>query len=299
MSYNERSGYGANFWNYIKGKPEANKKLYDNSEPDPGFYPLPVSSENEYDKAINERSIFRRLATVMKVYKGGSTIYAVDSDDTVQIVPEGHSIDVKDITSDFTNIPIESIKLAVILKLPHELVNDAAFDLNGYMVKRLARSYANAEDQYFINGSGDGEPEGVLTKADIGVTTSEISYDDVIKLFFSVKPEYREKGVWLMNDETAQALRTMKDDAGNYLWNQTNDTILGSPVCFSRFMPTDGKPIAFGDFSYYWVVRRSPMTVRLLRELFALHGQNGYLTFEFIDGKLIRPEAVKTLSIGA
>lgn len=57
------------------------------------------------------------------------------------------------------------------------------------------------------------------------------------------------------------------------------------------------KPIAFGDFSYYWIVNRSPVSIRTLRETFALIGHIGYLAFEFLDGKLTRPEAIKVLKI--
>lgn len=83
----------------------------------------------------------------------------------------------------------------------------------------------------------------------------------MIRLFFSVKPEYRDHGVWVMNDATALVLRTMKDKNGNYLWNQANDTILGKPVKISNAMPDIGsvsKSIAFGDFSYYWIMDLSP-----------------------------------------
>ena len=62
-------------------------------------------------------------------------------------------------------------------------------------------------------------PTGILAEsggADVGVTTAALTYDDVVKLFFSVKSRYRRNAVWIMNDETAYALRTLKDANGNY-----------------------------------------------------------------------------------
>ena len=56
------------------------------------------------------------------------------------------------------------------------------------------------------------------------MTTASITYDDVIKLYFSVKNEYRKNAVWMMNDRTALTLRTLKDANGNYIWNHSNDT---------------------------------------------------------------------------
>lgn len=77
-------------------------------------------------------------------------------------------------------------------------------------------------------------------------------------------------------------------------------TILGKQVIISEYMPdveTGTKPIAFGDFSYYWIVGRKPVTVRTLLEKFVLYDQIGYLTFEFLDGKLVRNEAIKVIQM--
>lgn len=106
--------------------------------------------------------------------------------------------------------------------------------------------------------------------------------------------------VWLMNDKTALALRKLKDADGNYFWNSNNDTILGKPVCISEFMPdvvSGSKPIAFGAFNYYWFSSLSPISIRMLTEQFAANDQVGYLTLEFLEGKLIRKDAVKVISM--
>lgn len=112
------------------------------------------------------------------------------------------------------------------------------------------------------------------------MTTDALTYDDMVKLYFSVKPEYRRRSTWLMNDETALALHSLKDNAGQPVWNHANDTILGHTVCISEFMPgaaSGGKPIVFGDFSYYWIIDRSPVSVRTLLEEFVALDQIGYL----------------------
>lgn len=127
-----------------------------------------------------------------------------------------------------------------------------------------------------------------------------ITYDTLIEQYFSVKKEYRKNAVWLMNDVTALALRKLKDADGNYLWNSNNDTILDKLVYISEFMPdarSGSKPVAFGDFSYYWFISRSPVSLRTLTEQFAINDQVGYLGLEFVEGKLIRRDAVKVISM--
>lgn len=56
-------------------------------------------------------------------------------------------------------------------------------------------------------------------------------------------------------------------------------------------------PIAFGDFSYYWIIQRQPLTVKVLRELYSINNEVGFAGYERLDGKLILPEAIKLLKI--
>ena len=181
--------------------------------------------------------------------------------------------------------------------------NDAGFDIEKYLTQKLGKSFGKAEDNAFINGTGADEPTGILHHTDgakTALTVETLTYDDVISLYFSVDKEYRKNGIWLMNDKTALALRKLKDNDGNYLWNQANDTILGKQVIISEYMPdieTGTKPIAFSDFSYYWIVGRKPVTVRTLLEKFVMYDQIGYLAFEFLDGKFVRNEAIKVIQM--
>jgi HK97 family phage major capsid protein len=233
----------------------------------------------------------------------GYRIFAKDSNDIAQWVAENEAIPIYDGIEDFTINTVDSWKLAALVKMDEAFIHDTSFDIENYLIKRFAKNFGRAEDNAFINGNGTEMPTGILNAtggAEVSATIDEITYDDVISLYFSVKPEYRKNAVWLMNDVTALALRTLKDSAGNYLWRDSDDTILGKKVIMTEFMPdaeSGSKPIAFGDFSYYWVIGRRPIGVRTLTEKFAALDQLGYLAYEFLDGKLIRPEAVKVIQI--
>lgn len=103
-----------------------------------------------------------------------------------------------------------------------------------------------------------------------------------------------------MNDNTALTLRTLKDKNVNYLWRQSDDTILSSPIGISPYMPdiaAGSIPVAFGDLSYFWILERQPLSVKILTELYSRENLTGYAAYERIDGKLIRPEAVQLLAI--
>jgi len=295
--------YGRDFWSFMRGSEAIMNKLDKGRTIDTGTYAMPVSTDSKYEKAIAKEGAFRNIASVFTSYDAPSNIWATDCDDLAEFVDEFGSISITDVADDFTRILVSSNKLAALVRLSTEFIRDAAFDLEGYLIKRLAKNFGRAEDKAFITGTGVKEPVGILNTtggADVSISTNSITYDDVISLYFSVAPEYRSNGVWLMNDVTAMALRKLKNGEGNYLWNNADSTILGKLVIVSEYMPNASsgtKPIAFGDFSYYWVVKRSPVTVKMLKELFALRDQTGYLAYEFLDGKLIRPDAIKVLQM--
>ena len=193
--------------------------------------------------------------------------------------------------------------MAIIVKLSSDFVHDASFSIEKHLVDRLGKNFGCAEDKGFILGSRVDEPVGILSDtggADVALTTSELTYDDMLTLYHSVDRAYRKNAVWLMSDTTALHLRKLKDEAGNYLWNAATDTILGKPVVISEYMPDieeDNKPVVFGDFSYYWIIDRDPVSMQILKELFLNTGHIGYLAYEFLDGKLIRSDAVKAVKI--
>lgn len=303
IPYIESGDYDYHFWNAMRGRSKSYEHLCKGNVVGIGTYAMPPVSSNKYMAAVEKESLFRRIGTTIKAYGSGYRIFAKDCDDLAQWVPEGADIPIYDGINDFTQKTVDSYKLAVFVKTNEEFVQDATFDFENYLIGRLAKNFGRAEDNAFINGTGKNMPTGILADtggADIGVTTDALTYDNVVKLYFSVKPEYRKHGAWLMNDETALALRTLKDSSGNYIWSHANDTILGKKVIISEFMPgveSGSKPIAFGDFSYYWIIGRHPVSVRPIKEKFAIHNQIGHLAVEYLDGKLIRPEAIKVMQM--
>ncbi|MCX4325494.1 MAG: phage major capsid protein, partial [Lachnospiraceae bacterium] len=154
-----------------------------------------------------------------------------------------------------------------------------------------------------------GKPLGVLAAtggAETGVTAASataVTADELMDLYYSLKSPYRKKSVWVLNDSTIKAIRKLKDNNGQYLWQPslaagTPDMILGRPIKTSAYMPAiaaGAKTIAFGDFSYYWIADRQGRSFKRLNELFAATGQVGFLASQRVDGKMILAEAVKVL----
>ena len=296
--------YDKHFWNAMRLKTDSEMAMRDAMDSVTGTYFTPTAGEADLRKVVVRESIIRPLATNPKKYQGGSVIWAADSRDYASFAPEGAPIPGFDVEEDFTRIRVGSHKIACLLKLSEEFALDADFDLKEYISEHMGKSFAYAEDKALICGSGVNEPFGLIHDtewAEIGTTVSALTYDAVIDLFFSVKSEYRTYATWLMNDRTATVLRKLKDDSGNYLWKSSStDTILGKPIRICNELPdiaAGAKPVLFGDFRYYWIVDRSPVSMKALKERFAMSGRVGYVAFELLDARLVRRDAVKAISI--
>jgi HK97 family phage major capsid protein len=300
------AAYNRAFWNLVRGASDQYNDLNEGSDYQTGAYFLPNESTNRFLTALSKENLFRRIATTINATTNGSTIIASDTCSATDWVPENGPI--PEAAQTLKQYRVQSHKLAGITLLQNDFIQDSAFDVESYLTNEFARCFGKKEEAAFINGDGVNQPCGILHPAkgaEVGVTASaadSINFDEVIRLFFSLDCEYRNHAVWVMNDETALALRKLKDASGNYLWRNSDDTILGKPVLISNFMPSPAsgeKAIAFGDFSYYWLVERQNLSIRPIKEKYILTDRIAYIGFEFLDGCLIRQEAIKLLQMGA
>ena len=302
--------YRQNFWNAMRAKvpmPGVLNALQVGTDSE-GGYLVPDEFERTLVQALEEENIFRQLAKVIQTSSGDRKIPVVATKGTASwIDEEGAFVESDDA---FSQVSIGAYKLGTLIKVSEELMNDSIFDLESYISAEFARRIGAKEEEAFFTGDGSGKPLGILAAsggAETGVTAvsaTAITADELMDLFYSLKAPYRKNAVWVLNDSTIKAIRKLKDNSGQYLWQPslvagTPDTILGRPVKTSAFMPAIGasqKTIAFGDFQYYWIADRQGRSFRRLNELYAANGQVGFLGTQRVDGKLILPEAIKVLS---
>ena len=113
-------------------------------------------------------------------------------------VPERGEIPIYEGADDFKKkMPLDSWKLAAFIKCKADFIHDATFDIEKCLDKRFGKTFARAETDAFINGTGEEMPTGILNDvggAEVSFTTESITYDDLISLYFSVEAEYRSKG---------------------------------------------------------------------------------------------------------
>ncbi len=273
-----------------------------------GGYLVPDEYEKKLVEALQDEVFFRSLATVIRTSSGDRKIPIVTSKGEAAWIDEGGQFPESD--DSFGQTSIGAYKLATMIKVSDELLNDSVFNIEQYISKEFGRRIGTKEEEAFFIGDGQGKPIGLFNAtggAETGVTaaSTSITFDDIMDLYYSLRAPYRNKATWLLNDSTVKAIRKLKDSNGNYIWQPSvregePDRILNRPYRTSIYVPelAEGKRVmAFGDYSYYWIADRQGRSFKRLNELYAATGQVGFLACERVDGKLILSEAVKTLDV--
>ena len=309
MASNE---YKAAFWKAMKNKNsfDVQNALQVGTDSE-GGYLVPDEFERTLVEALEEENIFRQMATIITTSSGDRKIPVVATKGTASWVDEEGVIPEAD--DAFGQVSIGAYKLATMIKVSEELLNDSVFNLEQYIAKEFARRIGAKEEEAFFVGDGTGKPTGIFNTtggAGLGVTTASataITIDEIMDLFYSLKSPYRKNAFFVTNDATVKSIRKLKDGNGQYLWQPSvtagqPDTILNRPLKTSVYVPgiaAAAKTIAFGDFSYYWVADRQGRSFQRLNELYAATGQVGFKATQRVDGKLILAEAVKVLQMKA
>ena len=317
MRARSTDAYIGAFWNAVRSapsllSPENRRELQivasqNTGTPDKGGYLVPLQYETVLIQALENINIMRRLATVTSSGVDRQIPIEVDIGAATWIDEEAQFPE-SDIQVGKTNMGAH--KLGRIIKVSEELLQDAFFDVPAYVADCFGRTFGRAEEQAFLLGNGTGKPTGIIVDAQFGKTAAAqaaVTADEVLDLYYSLRRQYRTSATWMVSDTFIKAVRKLKDNDGQYLWQPsisagTPDTLLGRPVETSDYM--DGLaatkiPAVFGDLKYYRILDRKGITMQRLNELYAATGQVGFRMYSRTDGKLLLPEAVKKLQMAA
>ena len=317
--------YNKAFWDMMRGNTslEVRDALSVGVDQNGGFT-VPDEFERQLVQPLEENNIFRSLAKTIRTNSGTRTIPIATDSGSASWIEEGAAIQESDMS--FSQETLSAYKLGCMIKVSNELLNDSAFDIAAHIAHRFGVRFGNAEEDAFINGTGPSanpqttpsQPTGILTSLTptAGNTTANaqtVHFDNIYKLYYSLKSPYRRKAAFLCNETLLLQLMLIKDKNDNYIWKPglevgKPDTILGRPIYTSGYMPAitgnatqdkNKKVLLFGDFSYYWIADRQSRTLKRLNELYAVTDQVGFIGTQRVDGKLILPEAMQVMALGS
>jgi HK97 family phage major capsid protein len=220
-------------------------------------------------------------------------------------------------------ISIPLYELSAMPKASQRLLDDSAFDVEGWLAGRIADKFARAEADAFINGNGTGKPTGMLngisvdngswiwgvlghvatgTAGDFDATNPA---DAIVDLVYALGAQYRANGTFVMNSKTAGAVRKMKDADGRFLWSDglaagEPARLMGYPVLIAEDMPdiaNDATAIAFGDFNAGYTIAERP-DLRVLRDPFSAKPHVLFYATKRVGGSISDFAAIKLLKFG-
>lgn len=184
-------------------------------------------------------------------------------------------------------IPVYTNMLS--MPITRDLLDDSAFDILGYASEQFRTTIDLLKDNMIINGSGVGQPDGILlnpngTNQPATVNSgnaSALTADGLKELQYAIPEQYDGNCRFLFNKKsTEKDIAKIKDGAARYMFDNMNggiangvpNTLLGDAYVRSGFMPdisSNAYPIIYGDFSGYALVNRIGFSIQMLNELYA------------------------------
>lgn len=223
---------------------------------------------------------------------------------------------------DRISIPLH--ELSATPKASQRLLDDSAFDVEGWLAERIAARFANAENAAFIAGDGVDMPKGILAHPAIdndnwswgsigtipsgadGGFASVDAGDALVDLVYALPAGYRANASFVMNSATAGAVRTLKDADGRYIWAESlaesqPARLLGYPVVIAEDMPdiaADATAIAFGDFRAAYTIAERP-DLRVLRDPYSAKPHVLFYATRRVGGGVTDFAGIKLLKFSA
>lgn len=288
--------------------------------PSAGGYLVPPGYRAVMTEALKAYGGLLNFANVINT-ETGNPLQWPTNDDTSNvgaILSENTQISEQDVTIGTKSIGAYTYT-SKLVRVSLQLLQDSAFDIDTWLPRKLGERIGRAVADDLVNGTGTGEPTGILPGATVGKNiglaafngnTSGAGYDAIIDLEHSVDPAYRALGNcrYLLNDTTLATLRKYKDADNRPLWLPVPvpgmpATINGQPYSIDQAMPTaanPARPILFGNFNAGFLVRQA-LDVQMVRlaERYADFLQVGFFGFMRLDAVPDDANAVKALAINA
>lgn len=217
-------------------------------------------------------------------------------------ITTGYQTEFTDIASSavsFENVELDGYLIGALSKVSVSLINNAQFDIVGYVVNKIAQSIAEFLEKELIKGSTnikgitDTSYEGKGVQKVTSFKKGVISTDDLIETQGEVKMNRQDGCQWLMNQGMLNEVRKLKDNNGQYVLNPDLRTgfgfmLLGKPVMISDEMPDD--TIVYGDWSAMYVNIHEDINIRQLNEVYAAQHGVGFVAWAELDAKLVEQD---------
>lgn len=287
-----------------------------------GYLVDPQTSET-IRAVLHSTASIRQIATVVNVEATSYDVLVDKTDLGTGWASETAAL-TETATPQIERISIPLYELAAMPKASQRLLDDSAFDIEGWLAARIADKFSRAEAAAFITGNGVDKPKGFLshtTVANASWAWGALGYvatgaagdfaatnaaDAIVDLVYALNAEYRAGASFVMNSKTAGAVRKMKDSDGRFLWTDSLAAgeparLMGYPVLIAEDMPDIAAgtyAIAFGDFAAGYTIAERP-DLRVLRDPFSAKPHVLFYASKRVGGDVSDFAAIKLLKFAA
>lgn len=300
------------FCDEMKGMISGAKAAFNEGTPADGGYTVPEELESSIISYAEESAIVRPRAFIKKMkgetWKSNKLDQSSSQFGGVTVAWVGESGTTADTKFALGQVSLTVNKMLMLTTESREILADSNLDFANYVVNLFGRAMVHFEDVAFLTGNGDGKPLGVLVDEDMPVynraVANQISLADINGMFYSLKPVFREKAVWIGSTGAIEYIDSLVGTDNRPLLSESLK--LGTPVVLK------GKPVietekcsalgtkgdlAFVDFSWYYIGDREGITVDA-----SIHDKfrNDEITVRLVkrvDGKMAMKEAGVILDV--
>ena len=283
-----------------------------------GGYLVDPQTSDIVKSVLNTTASIRAIASVVNVEATSYDVLVDHSDVGAGWATESSIIGESD-TPQIDRITVQLHELSALPKASQRLLDDAAFDIEGWLAGRIADKFARAEAGAFINGDGIDKPKGFLAHSTVdndvwawgnlgyvptGVA-GEVTPDAIVDAVYALGAQYRANASFVMNSKTAGLVRKLKDMDGRFLWSDglaagEPARLMGYPVLIAEDMPdaaADAYAMAFGDFAAGYTIAERP-DLRILRDPFSAKPHVLFYATKRVGGDVSDFAAIKLVKFG-
>jgi HK97 family phage major capsid protein len=283
-----------------------------------GGYLVDPQTSDIVKSVLNTTASIRAIASVVNVEATSYDVLVDHSDVGAGWATESSTVGESD-TPQIDRITVQLHELSALPKASQRLLDDSAFDIEGWLAGRIADKFARAEAGAFINGDGIDKPKGFLahSKVDNDVwvwgnlgyvptgIAGDITPDSIVDVVYALGAQYRANASFVMNSKTAGLVRKLKDMDGRFLWSDglaagEPARLMGYPVLIAEDMPdagADAYAMAFGDFNAGYTIAERP-DLRILRDPFSAKPHVLFYATKRVGGDVSDFAAIKLLKFG-
>ena len=310
---------------YLRRGSGVELKSFSGSLPADGGYAVPKEIDATIDATLKSISPIRAIANVVRVGSAGYRKLVTQGGVTSGWASETAARP-ETATPVFNEIVPSFGEVYANPAATQAMLDDAAFDVEGWLASEIATEFAKAEGSAFVNGDGVNKPRGFLaaptaTLNDLARPFGTLQYiasgaagaflasspeNKLLDLLHAVRAPYRQGASWVMNSNTLATIRKFKTADGAFIWQPglvsgQPDMLLGYPVVEAEDMPdiaANSLSIAFGNFKAgYLIAERSETNI--LRDPYSNKPYVHFYATKRVGGMVSNSEAIKLLKFSA